>query len=141
MEAAMRKARAVTSSEANREAASKPRRRRRASSTRARPVPKWLLTGEGQEEMARRRLLMVLSVLSGEKAVTDVIAEAAISRGTYYQLEEKALRAMLVALLPASGPEGTEESALETAKGQIQELEERVKRLGRGKGRAGRRRE
>jgi hypothetical protein len=96
-------------------------------------VPKWLLTGEDQEEMARRRLLMVLSVISGERPVTEAIEEAAISRGTYYQMEEKALRAMLVALSPAAGPEGAEESALEVAKGEIQTLQERVKKLEREK--------
>ena len=43
---------------------------------------------------------MVLSVLSGEKPVTDAIGEAKVSRGTYYQLETRALNAMLAALNP-----------------------------------------
>src|SRR5262245_23302351 len=98
---------------------------------RARPVPKWVLKDQELEELSRRRLLMVLSVQSGEKPVTDVIAETSISRGTYYQLEEKALRAMLVALSPTSGPEGTEASALQNAQSRIHELEERVKQLER----------
>ena len=34
----------------------------------------------------------MLSVLSGEKPVTDAITEAGISRQLYYQLEEKALQ-------------------------------------------------
>ena len=51
---------------------------------------------------------MVLSVLSGEKPVTEAIAQAKISRGTYYQMETRALNAMLAALNPlatvAPGP-------------------------------------
>ncbi len=43
---------------------------------------------------------MVLSVLSGEKPVTDAIRQAKISRGTYYQMETRALNAMLAALNP-----------------------------------------
>lgn len=45
---------------------------------------------------------MVLSVLSGERPVTQAIAQAKISRGTYYQLETRALKAMLAALNPAA---------------------------------------
>jgi hypothetical protein len=47
-------------------------------------------------------VLLVLSVLSGEKPVTTAIEEAQISRGFYYQLETKALNAMLLALAPGS---------------------------------------
>jgi hypothetical protein len=46
--------------------------------------------------------MLVLSVLSGEKPVTTAIEEAEISRGFYYQLETKALNAMLLALAPGS---------------------------------------
>ena len=35
---------------------------------------------------------MILEVLSGEKPVTDAIEQAKISRGHYYQLEERALK-------------------------------------------------
>jgi hypothetical protein len=44
--------------------------------------------------------MMVLAVLSGEKPVTTAVEEAGISRGFYYQLETKALNAMLLALAP-----------------------------------------
>jgi hypothetical protein len=50
--------------------------------------------------MAKRRCLMILSVLSGRVPVTDAIREAKISRGTYYKLETRALQAMLAALTP-----------------------------------------
>jgi hypothetical protein len=58
--------------------------------------------------------------------VTDAIAEGGISRGTYYKLEERALKAMLTALSPAVGPDGTETSALEAALGKAAELESKV---------------
>src|SRR5579859_1014600 len=69
---------------------------------RARPLPKWLKEAQDLDEVAKARCLMILSVLSGERPVTEVIAEAKVSRGTYYQLEERALQAMLSALNPAS---------------------------------------
>jgi len=83
--------------------------------------------------------MMVLSVLSGEKPVSDAIGEAKISRGTYYQLETKALRAMLAALNPlaSSTAEGSSDpSAVVTAR--IGQLEERVRDLEREKRRADR---
>ena len=77
-------------------------RRRR---NRARPTPKWLLS---RDEVGKARCLMVLSVLSGEKPVTDAISEAGISRATYYHLETRALSSMLRALAP--GAEETDEA-------------------------------
>jgi hypothetical protein len=50
---------------------------------------------------------MVLSVLSGEKPVTDAIEEAQISRQLYYLLEERALRGMLSALAPGASADAT----------------------------------
>jgi hypothetical protein len=91
---------------------------------RARTTPEWLHEREDLDEMARRRCLMVLSVLSGERPVTDVIAEAQISRGTYYNLEERALKAMLVALVP-----GATEAPSESPAMRIAELEKKVARL------------
>jgi hypothetical protein len=64
--------------------------------TRSRPMPK-LLTGDADalDELAKRRCLMVLSVLSGQRPVSDVIEEAQLSRQTYYQLEIRAIQGML----------------------------------------------
>jgi hypothetical protein len=70
---------------------------------------------------------MVLSVLSGETPVTDAIQKAGISRGTYYQLETRALSGMLRALGPLAGAEGQETSPLR----QIAALEAKVKELER----------
>lgn len=73
---------------------------RHARPGRPRPMPKWLKSPEGLDGIARSRCLMVLSVLSGEVPVSAAIAQAKISRGTYYQLETRALNAMLAALNP-----------------------------------------
>jgi hypothetical protein len=97
---------------------------------RARPKPGFL-ERKDLDEMARRRCLMVLSVLSGERPVTDVIEEAKMSRGTYYHLEERALRAMLLALTP-----GADSSQAETPAKRIEELERKVQQLERDKRRS-----
>jgi hypothetical protein len=99
-------------------ATSKKRRRR------ARPTPRWLSTRPNLDEMGKRRCLLVLSVLSGERPVSDVIEEAQISRQMYYQLEERALCAMLLALTPGASEPG----ATEPAK-RIAELEQKVAQL------------
>lgn len=69
-------------------------------------------------------MLLVLSVLSGEKPVTDAIEGAGISRGFYYQLETKALNAMLLALAP-----GADSDASPDATGlhhRIKQLEDKL---------------
>jgi hypothetical protein len=100
---------------------------------RARPVPKWLLEQQEIDQVAQRRCLMLLSVLSGEKAVTDAIAEAQISRPLYYQLEQKALEAMIRALTPGGdSPSVTPGSTVS----RVAELEAKVTQLEREKRRA-----
>lgn len=98
---------------------------------RPRPTPKWLLGADAPDPIAQRRCLMVLSVLSGEKPVTDAVEEAQISRQLYYQLESRALQAMLRALSP-----GSEEPRGEQATSRLAELEAKVTRLEREKRRA-----
>ena len=107
------------------------RGKRRGGSRRNRPrqTPKWLLGSQEIDQISRARCLMVLSVLSGETTVTDAIAEAGISRASYYQLETKALNAMLKALGPLSSSEGTQTSPVR----QIAALEEKVKELERAR--------
>jgi hypothetical protein len=102
---------------------------------RPRPTPRWLKVPavDGPEAVAQRRCLLVLSVLSGEQPVTDAIEETGVSRQLYYQLEEKALKAMLRALLPSA--EGREE--LEASlQGQVVALQARVQQLEMEKRRA-----
>lgn len=101
---------------------------------RSRPTPKWLLTAENLDAIAKARCLMVLRVLSGEQPVTEAIVEAKISRGTYYQLETRALNAMLSALNPLASPDGTPD--LTSPAKQIEQLQEKVKRLEQEKRRA-----
>src|SRR5580692_8250826 len=113
-------------------------RRRRAQGNnktrkrRPRPIPSRLLEPSDLDEMARRRCLMILSVLSGEVSVADAIEHAQISRGFYYDLEERALSAMLVALTP-----GTESQA-SSPQGRITQLEDRCKKLEQDKRRSDR---
>jgi len=83
------------------------------------------LKSEEIDQIAQQRCLMVLSVLSGETPVTDAIKTAGISRGTYYQLETRALSGMLRALGPLASAEGLETSPVR----QIAALEARVKEL------------
>lgn len=108
-----------------------PHKRRR----RARPTPRWLKqpTADGPEAVAQRRTLLVLSVLSGEVPVTDAVEATGVSRQLYYQLEEKALKAMMRALLPSA--EGREEVETSLA-GQVSSLQARVKQLETEKRRA-----
>jgi hypothetical protein len=68
--------------------------------------------------------MLVLSVLSGEKPVTTAIEEVQISRGFYYQLETKALNAMLLALAPGGDGDPSPDAAGLTAR--IQQLEAKL---------------
>ena len=79
------------------------------------------------DEMAQRRAVMILGVLSGQVTVTDAIESTGISRGTYYKLEEKALKAMVRALLPGAD-EAADSEALSAAK-RIEELQSKVEKL------------
>ncbi len=80
--------------------------------------------------MARRRCLMILSVLSGEVSVSDAIEKSQISRGFYYDLEERALGAMLLALTPGG------ETQASSPQARIAQLEERCKKLEQDKRRS-----
>lgn len=91
---------------------------------RSRPTPRWLGKKSDLDAVARNRVLLVLSVLSGEKPVTSAIEDAGISRGFYYQLETKAINAMLLALAP-----GADSDASPDATGlhqRIKQLEDKV---------------
>lgn len=92
---------------------------------RPRPTPKWLQTEE-LDAIARSRCLMVLSVLSGEVPVSEAIARAKISRGLYYQLETRALEAMLAGLNPRVQGKAPE---LAAAKARIEKLQRQLQRL------------
>jgi hypothetical protein len=99
-------------------------------------MPKWLTKSNDLDAIARSRCLLVLSVLSGEKPVTDAIVAAKISRGTYYQMEARALNAMLAALNPLASTADTGAADLSLAASRIAELEARLKTLEQDKRRA-----
>src|SRR5262245_30239482 len=103
---------------------------------RPRLMPRWLQDSTELNAVARSRCQMVLSVLSGEKPVTDAITEAKVSRQTYYHLETRALNAMLAALNPLASVSDTGTLELSAATSRIAELQERVQRLEREKRRA-----
>jgi len=101
---------------------------------RSRPTPRWLANKTDLDAVARNRVLLVLSVLSGEKPVSTAIEESEISRGFYYQLETKALNAMLLALAPGSdGDASPDATGLHQ---RIKELTEKVARAEQAQRRA-----
>jgi hypothetical protein len=111
-----------------------PKRRRK---TRTRPTPRWLNSAPGVDEVAKRRCLLLLSVLSGEVSVTEAIAQAQISRQLYYLLEERALLAMLQALSATTMESDSPEQGPNLEK-EVERLRARVKRLEAEKRRADR---
>lgn len=112
--------------------ASQPKSKHRRR--RPRPVPSWIKERQDIDEMSRRRCLMILSVLSGETPVSDAIEQHQISRQLYYDLEARALSAMVQALMPG---EETSAAGL-TPAARIAELEKQVTRLERDKRRSDR---
>jgi hypothetical protein len=79
----------------------------------------------------------VLSVLSGETPVTDAIMSSNISRPLYYQLEERALKAMLKALTPGSetvpiaGPDPVSLRRIADLEAKVHQLEQDKRRMER----------
>src|SRR5262245_26845880 len=107
------------------EKARKPQRHRRTSHN----LPLWLMQPAEQQAIAQRRTLMILSVLSGQKSVQDVIEEEQISRALYYQLEDRGLQGMMGALSPRVEGVTSEHRELTQAREQIRLLGERVRSL------------
>ena len=101
---------------------------------RARPTPSFLLEQQDLDDIARRRCLLILGVLSGQTPVTDAIAGTDISRQLYYQLEERALRAMLRALtpgqetVPITGPDPQQSRRIAELEAKLKELEQDKRR-------------
>lgn len=99
--------------------------RRRAP--RRRGIPRWLTGRKDLDQVAQRRTILILSVLSGHTPVTTAIAEHGISRPLYYQLETKALVGMMRALIPGSNSAASPDDA--TPMRQLVEMEQKVTRL------------
>jgi hypothetical protein len=92
-------------------------------------LPLWLMQPMEQQRIAQVRCLMILSVLSGQKSVKEVIAEAKVSRALYYQMEDRALNGMMMALGPRVAEAPDERRQLREARTQIRLLSARVKSL------------
>ena len=112
----------------------RPRDTSRRRKRRSRPTPRWLTKQTDLDEVARNRVMLVLSVLSGEKPVSTAIEESGISRGFYYQLETKAINAMLLAMAPgADGDSSPDATGLHH---RIKELEDKLNRAEQAQRRA-----
>jgi len=59
---------------------------------------------EADMKEGQKRAWMVLQVLSGSKKLSEVTQEMNISITRYYQLEEKAIRALVLSLLSNKKP-------------------------------------
>ena len=99
----------------------------RRQQPRRRGVPRWLTGRKDLDQVAQRRTLLILSVLSGHTPVTTAITEHGISRPLYYQLETKGLIGMMRALVPGANAAASPDDA--TPMRQLVELEEKVARL------------
>lgn len=99
----------------------------RRKQARRRGVPRWLTGRKDLDQVAQRRTMLILSVLSGHVPVTTAIAEHGISRPLYYQLETKGLVGMMRALVPGANSASSPDDA--TPMRQLVELEEKVARL------------
>ncbi len=78
--------------------------------------------------MARQRALVILQVRSGALTAKEGAERLGISRKTYYEWEEKSLRAMALALenRPAGRPTVTGDEEKEALRERIQELEKKL---------------
>jgi hypothetical protein len=107
----------------------------RPSGDAPRSTPKWLRQAQDLDQIGKARCLLVLDVLSGQTPVTDAIQAGKLSRGTYYQLETRALQAMLTALTPGVVTESGAADRVATTR-RLATLEGQVRRLEQGKRRA-----
>jgi len=96
-------------------------------------MPK-MIENSDKDDVAKQRTLMILEVLSGRLPVSDAIQKWSISRAAYYQLESRALRAMLDALTPGetkTGPSPDPDKILAAVQEKVERLEQDKRRLER----------
>jgi hypothetical protein len=110
-----------------RSAATSKTKAERKRPERSRGVPRWLTGRKDLDQVAQRRTLLILSVLSGHTPVTTAIAQHGISRPLYYQLETKALVGMMKALVPGANATANPDEV--TPARQLADLEAKVARL------------
>jgi transposase len=80
------------------------------------------------EELARQRALVILKVRSGVLTAKQGAQALGVSRKTYYEWEEKSLRAMALALenQPAGRPPRPVDEEKEALREQVRELEKKL---------------
>ena len=83
---------------------------------------------ERNKKLARERALVILQVRSGALTAREGAKRLGVSRKTYYQWEEKSLKAMALALEnhPAGRPAVSVDQEKETLRKRIRELEKRL---------------
>ena len=81
-----------------------------------------------EQELARQRALVILQVRSGVLTAKEGAQRLGISRKTYYEWEDKSLRAMALALenRPSGRPPVPVDEEKETLREKIQELEKKL---------------
>ena len=83
---------------------------------------------EKEQKLARERALVILKVRSGALTAKEGAKLLGVSRKTYYEWEEKSLRAMALALenrIAGRPPAPTDEEK-ETLRERVQELEKKL---------------
>jgi transposase len=83
----------------------------------------------GKEQgLARHRALVILQVRSGVLTAKEGAKQLGISRKTYYEWEERSLKAMALALenQPAGRPAMAVDEEKETLREKVQELEKKL---------------
>jgi len=83
---------------------------------------------EQNKKLARERALVILQVRSGVLKAKEGAKRLGVSRKTYYEWEEKSLKAMALALEnhPAGRPSVPVDEEKETLRERIQELEKKL---------------
>jgi transposase len=83
---------------------------------------------EKEQKLARERALVILQVRSGALTAKEGAKLLGVSRKTYYEWEEKSLKAMALALEnhPAGRPPVPVDEVKETLRERIQELEKKL---------------
>jgi transposase len=81
-----------------------------------------------EKELARQRALVILQVRSGVLTAKEGAEHLGVSRKTYYEWEDKSLRAMALALenRPVGRPPVAVDEEKETLRERVQELEKRL---------------
>jgi transposase len=83
---------------------------------------------EKNKKLARERALVILQVRSGALTAKEGAKLLGVSRKTYYEWEEKSLKAMALALEnhPAGRPPAPVDEEKETLRERVQELEKKL---------------